>query len=71
MDPTAVIDVYGIIGTPALWKEHATLVWRVGPTYLLEEVLNAEAVAVVYRQGTAYTGNFLAMCNTCESQNLV
>lgn len=71
MDPTAVIDVYGIIGTPALWKEHAALVWRVGPTYLLEEALSPEAVAVLYRQGTTYIGNFLAMCNTCESKNVV
>lgn len=71
MDPTAVIDVYGIIGTPALWKEHAALVWRVGPSYLFEEALSPEAVAVIYRQGTSYVGNFLAMCNTCESQNLV
>uniref|UniRef100_A0A3B5BGB8 WDFY family member 4 n=1 Tax=Stegastes partitus TaxID=144197 RepID=A0A3B5BGB8_9TELE len=37
MDPTAVIDVYGLIGTPAPWKEHAALVWRVGPSYLFEE----------------------------------
>ncbi|XP_011601683.2 WD repeat- and FYVE domain-containing protein 4 isoform X2 [Takifugu rubripes] len=64
MDPTAVIDVYGIIGTPALWKEYAALVWRVGPTYLLEEALSPEVVAVLYRQGTTYIGNFLAMCNT-------
>ncbi|XP_045926188.1 WD repeat- and FYVE domain-containing protein 4 isoform X1 [Micropterus dolomieu] len=64
MDPTAVIDVYGLIGTPALWKEHAALVWRVGPSYLFEEALSPEAVAVVYTQGTAYLGNFLALCNT-------
>ncbi|XP_047198145.1 WD repeat- and FYVE domain-containing protein 4 isoform X2 [Hippoglossus stenolepis] len=64
MDPTAVIDVYGLIGTPALWKEHAALVWRVGPSYLFEEVLSPEAVAVIYTQGTAYLGNFLALRNT-------
>ncbi|XP_044228580.1 WD repeat- and FYVE domain-containing protein 4 isoform X3 [Thunnus albacares] len=64
MDPTAVIDVYGLIGTPALWKEHAALVWRVGPSYLFEEALSPEAVGVIYTQGTAYLGNFLALRNT-------
>ncbi|XP_030297212.1 WD repeat- and FYVE domain-containing protein 4 isoform X1 [Sparus aurata] len=64
MDPTAVIDVYGLIGTPALWKEHAALVWRVGPTYLFEEALSPEAVCVMYTQGTAYVGNFLALLKT-------
>ncbi|XP_041803075.1 WD repeat- and FYVE domain-containing protein 4 isoform X2 [Chelmon rostratus] len=64
MDPTAVIDVYGLIGTPALWKEHAALVWRVGPAYLFEEALSPEAVGVIYTQGTAYVGNFLALHNT-------
>lgn len=70
MDPTAVIDVYGLIGTPALWKEHAALVWRMGPAYLFEEALSPEAVGVIYTQGTAYVGNFLALRNTCESQDL-
>ncbi|XP_053730843.1 WD repeat- and FYVE domain-containing protein 4 isoform X2 [Synchiropus splendidus] len=63
MDPTAVIDVYGLIGTPAFWKEHAALVWRVGPSYLFEEPLSSEAVGVIYSQGTTYLGNFLALRN--------
>ncbi|XP_040905708.1 WD repeat- and FYVE domain-containing protein 4 isoform X2 [Toxotes jaculatrix] len=67
MDPTAVIDVYGVIGTPALWKEHAALVWRVGPSYLFEEALSLEAVSVIYTQGTAYLGNFLALRNTGQN----
>ncbi|KAM6956344.1 WD repeat- and FYVE domain-containing protein 4 [Aplochiton taeniatus] len=61
MDPTAVIDVCALIGTPSLWKEHAALVWRVGPTYLWEEVLSPEAVGAMYIQGTAYLGNYLAL----------
>lgn len=70
MDPTAVVDVYGLIGTPALWKEHAALVWRVGPVYLFEEALSTDTVGVIYTQGTAYLGNFLALCNTGESKDL-
>ncbi len=71
MDPTAVIDVYALIGTPAIWKEHAALVWRVGPAYLFEEALSSEAVGVIYTQGTAYIGNFLALRSTSESQHVV
>ncbi|KAK2824252.1 hypothetical protein Q5P01_021427 [Channa striata] len=63
MDPTSVIDVYGLIGTPHLWKEHAALVWRVGPCYLFEDALSPEAVDLVYKQGTGYLGNFLALRN--------
>ncbi|KAM3606165.1 uncharacterized protein V6R79_011883 [Siganus canaliculatus] len=68
MDPSALIDVYGLIGTPALWKEHAALVWRVGPAYLFEETLSPESVAVIYTQGTGYVGNFLALQNTGHDQ---
>ncbi|XP_062422362.1 WD repeat- and FYVE domain-containing protein 4 isoform X3 [Pungitius pungitius] len=64
MDPAAVVDVYALIGTPALWKEHAALVWRVGPSFLFEEALSPEAVRVVYTRGTAYQGNFLAVGHT-------
>lgn len=69
MDPTAVIDVYGLIGTPAMWKEHATLVWRVGPAYLFEEVLSPESVGAIYTQGTAYVGNFQALRTTGGSHD--
>uniref|UniRef100_A0A673JM56 WD repeat- and FYVE domain-containing protein 4-like n=1 Tax=Sinocyclocheilus rhinocerous TaxID=307959 RepID=A0A673JM56_9TELE len=61
MDPSAVIDVCGIIGTPSLWKQHAALVWRVGPTYLFEEVLSSNQVETIYGQGTKYIGNYLAL----------
>ncbi|XP_041645058.1 WD repeat- and FYVE domain-containing protein 4 isoform X2 [Cheilinus undulatus] len=64
MDPTAVIDVYGLIGTPALWKEHAALVWRMGPSYLFEEALSANSVRIIFSQGTTYLGNFLGLRNT-------
>ncbi|XP_028278514.1 WD repeat- and FYVE domain-containing protein 4 isoform X2 [Parambassis ranga] len=64
MDPTAVVDVYALIGTPAPWKEHAALVWRMGPSYLFEEGMSTEAVSVLYRQGTTYVGNFLALRNS-------
>lgn len=69
MDPTKVIDVCGIIGTPLLWKQPSSLIWRVGPTYLFEEVLTHEAVEVMYSQGTKYIGNYQALCplGVCRS----
>ncbi|XP_052429042.1 WD repeat- and FYVE domain-containing protein 4 isoform X1 [Carassius gibelio] len=61
MDPSAVIDVCGIIGTPSLWKQHAALIWRVGPTYFFEDVLSSDQVEIIYGQGTKYIGNYLAL----------
>uniref|UniRef100_W5KZH6 Alfy-like armadillo-like repeat domain-containing protein n=1 Tax=Astyanax mexicanus TaxID=7994 RepID=W5KZH6_ASTMX len=61
MDASAVIDVCGIIGTPPIWKQHAALIWRVGPAYLFEEVLSADSVEIMYAQGTKYIGNYLAL----------
>ncbi|XP_024660429.2 WD repeat- and FYVE domain-containing protein 4 isoform X1 [Maylandia zebra] len=69
MDPSAVIDVYGVMGTPPLWKEYAAVVWRVGPSYLFEEALSSEAVGAIYTQGTAYLGNFLALRNTSHDRD--
>lgn len=61
MDASAVIDVCGIIGTPPIWKHHAALIWRIGPTYLFEEVLSSDSVEAMYAQGTRYLGNYLAL----------
>ncbi|XP_077351149.1 WD repeat- and FYVE domain-containing protein 4 isoform X2 [Festucalex cinctus] len=63
MDPTAVIDVYAVIGTPTLWKDHAALVWRIGPSHLFEKALSPKLVGIIYSQGTVYLGNFLALCS--------
>ncbi|XP_063047427.1 WD repeat- and FYVE domain-containing protein 4 isoform X2 [Engraulis encrasicolus] len=68
MEPCAVVDVCGIMGTPSLWKQHAALVWRLGPSFLWEEPLGPAAVESVYNHGTCYLGNFL---NTQEGSRLV
>ncbi|XP_048472141.1 WD repeat- and FYVE domain-containing protein 4 [Rhincodon typus] len=57
-DSSAVIDVHGIIGTPQIWKQRSSLVWRLGPTCLFEEVIPAQSVDVIYRLGPNYLGNF-------------
>ncbi|XP_030628686.1 WD repeat- and FYVE domain-containing protein 4 [Chanos chanos] len=70
MDPAAVIDVCGIVGTPSLWKQNAALIWRVGPTYLFEEALSLDSVQVIYAQGTKYLGSYLALqIRGCDSDH--
>ncbi|XP_072293692.1 WD repeat- and FYVE domain-containing protein 4 [Eucyclogobius newberryi] len=71
MEPTAVTDVYAVIGTPALWKDYAALIWKAGPSYLFEEPLTSEAISVLYSQGTAYLGNFLSVCKSGVESNPV
>nr|XP_015201808.1 PREDICTED: WD repeat- and FYVE domain-containing protein 4 isoform X1 [Lepisosteus oculatus] len=61
MDPAAAVDVCGIIGTPPRWARPASLVWRLGPTWLLEEAVSPEAAALVYKLGPGYLGNFQAL----------
>ncbi|XP_072347828.1 WD repeat- and FYVE domain-containing protein 4 [Scyliorhinus torazame] len=58
LDSSAVIDVHGIIGTPQIWKQRSSLVWRLGPTCLLEEVTPPETVQAIYQLGPNYLGNF-------------
>jgi len=66
MDPTAMVDVCALLGTPAVWKQRAALVWRAGPAHLFEEPLPPQAVDTIYTQGTGYLGNYLALGNTGE-----
>ncbi|XP_072138983.1 WD repeat- and FYVE domain-containing protein 4 isoform X2 [Mobula birostris] len=58
LDSSAVIDVHGLIGTPQIWKQRSSLVWRLGPTYLLEEVISSESVEFIHQLGPNYLGNF-------------
>ncbi|XP_078055406.1 WD repeat- and FYVE domain-containing protein 4 [Mustelus asterias] len=57
-DSSAVIDVHGIIGTPQIWKQQSSLIWRLGPTCLFEEVSPPETVQAIYELGPNYLGNF-------------
>eukprot|EP00062_Callorhinchus_milii_P018807 gi/632972759/ref/XP_007902817.1/ PREDICTED: WD repeat- and FYVE domain-containing protein 4 [Callorhinchus milii] len=58
MDPSTVIDIHGVVGTPQIWKQRSSLVWRLGPTHLLEEVISPENVEMIHRLGPDYLGNF-------------
>ncbi|XP_043836803.1 LOW QUALITY PROTEIN: WD repeat- and FYVE domain-containing protein 4 [Dromiciops gliroides] len=61
MDPSSFVDVYGYIGTPQVWKQKSSLIWRLGPTYLLEEAISKETLEVINKLGPRYCGNFQAV----------
>ncbi|XP_072483675.1 WD repeat- and FYVE domain-containing protein 4 isoform X2 [Notamacropus eugenii] len=76
MDPSSFIDVYGYIGTPKVWKQKSSLIWRLGPTYLLEEAISKETLEVINKLGPRYCGNFQAVKVQgedvgCEAMTLV
>ncbi|XP_064419150.1 WD repeat- and FYVE domain-containing protein 4 [Latimeria chalumnae] len=66
MEPAAFIDVYGFIGTPAVWKQKSSLVWRLGSTHLLEEVLSMESIQAIYNLGPNYKGSFQSVSLNSE-----
>ncbi|XP_078070095.1 WD repeat and FYVE domain-containing protein 3 isoform X4 [Mustelus asterias] len=57
-----VSTVYGFIGTPPAQRQISSLVWRLGPTHFLEEVLPASSISVIYDLGPNYVGSFQAVC---------
>ncbi|KAM7072689.1 WD repeat- and FYVE domain-containing protein 4 isoform 1-T3 [Molossus nigricans] len=61
MDPSSFVDVYGYIATPRIWRQRSSLVWRLGPSYLLEEAMSVEALDVINKLGPRYCGNFQAV----------
>lgn len=61
-----VSTVYSYIGTPPAQRQLSTLVWRLGPTHFLEEVLPAASVAAIYELGPNYEGSFQAVYLPCE-----
>ncbi|XP_043911583.1 WD repeat- and FYVE domain-containing protein 4 [Protopterus annectens] len=61
LDPSAMVDVYGFIGTPPVWKESSSLCWQLGPTYMFEEAVTSETVGIICRLGPNYLSNFQAV----------
>lgn len=61
MDPSSFVDVYGYIGTPRIWKQKSSLIWRLGPSYLFEEDISMDALALIIKLGPRYCGNFQAV----------
>lgn len=66
VNPPVVSTVYAYIGTPPAQRQVASLVWRLGPTHFLEEVLPPSSVTTIYELGPDYVGSFQAVCMPCE-----
>lgn len=65
-NPPVVSTVYGYVGTPPAQRQLSSLVWRLGPSHFLEEVLPATSVAAIYELGPTYVGSFQAVYLPCE-----
>ncbi|CAG4985996.1 unnamed protein product [Colias eurytheme] len=53
-------SVYCVIGTPPHWRRYSRLLWRQGPALLLEDVLPAQTISVIYQMGPHYVGTLQA-----------
>ncbi|XP_036056672.1 WD repeat and FYVE domain-containing protein 3 isoform X5 [Onychomys torridus] len=65
-NPPVLSTVYAYIGTPPAQRQLASLVWRLGPTHFLEEVLPPSSVTTIYELGPNYVGSFQAVCMPCK-----
>lgn len=65
-NPPVLSTVYGYVGTPPAQRQLSSLVWRLGPSHFLEEVLPATSVAAIYELGPTYVGSFQAVYLPCE-----
>ncbi|MEJ1276760.1 hypothetical protein NN561_007671 [Cricetulus griseus] len=66
VNPPVLSTVYAYIGTPPAQRHIASLVWRLGPTHFLEEVLPPSSVTTIYELGPNYVGSFQAVCTPCK-----
>ncbi|XP_050346639.1 WD repeat and FYVE domain-containing protein 3 isoform X1 [Nymphalis io] len=53
-------SVYCVLGTPPQWRRYSRLVWRQGPALLLEDVLSAQTISIIYQLGPHYVGTLQA-----------
>ncbi|XP_061381193.1 WD repeat and FYVE domain-containing protein 3 isoform X2 [Danaus plexippus] len=53
-------SVYCVVGTPPQWRRYSRLVWRQGPALLMEDVLPAQTISVIYQLGPHYVGTLQA-----------
>ncbi|KAM4702914.1 WD repeat- and FYVE domain-containing protein 4 [Rhinophrynus dorsalis] len=58
LDPSSLVDIHAFLGTPQMWQQQSSLLWRLGFSYLFEEVLSEETLRLIHRLGPSYCGNF-------------
>ncbi|XP_062992252.1 WD repeat and FYVE domain-containing protein 3 isoform X3 [Elgaria multicarinata webbii] len=65
-NPPVVSTVYTYIGTPPAQRQLSSLVWRLGPTHFLEEVLPPSSISMIFELGPNYVGSFQAVYMPCK-----
>ncbi|KAM7167770.1 WD repeat and FYVE domain-containing protein 3 isoform 1-T6 [Macrochelys suwanniensis] len=65
-NPPVVSTVYAYTGTPPAQRQISSLVWRLGPTHFVEEVLPLSSVSTIYELGPNYAGSFQAVYIPCK-----
>ncbi|XP_053305887.1 WD repeat- and FYVE domain-containing protein 4 [Spea bombifrons] len=58
LHPTSLVDIHAFLGTPKMWRQKSSLLWRLGFFALFEEALSEEMLLLIQRLGPAYCGNF-------------
>ncbi|XP_054630463.1 WD repeat and FYVE domain-containing protein 3 isoform X3 [Dunckerocampus dactyliophorus] len=65
-NPPVVSTVYGYVGTPPAQRQLSSLVWRLGPSHFLEEVLPAANVTAIFELGPTNVGSLQAVYPPCK-----
>lgn len=67
----ATNSVYAIIGTPPAWRRYSRLCWKQGVCHLLEDVLAAQTISVIFQLGPHYMGSLQApqIRKSCDPLN--
>ncbi|XP_061906663.1 WD repeat and FYVE domain-containing protein 3 isoform X3 [Entelurus aequoreus] len=65
-NPPVVSSVYGYVGTPPAQRQLSSLVWRLGPSHFLEEVLPAASVTAIFDLGPTNVGSLQAVYLPCK-----
>ncbi|XP_031761062.1 WD repeat- and FYVE domain-containing protein 4 isoform X3 [Xenopus tropicalis] len=71
LDPSALVDIHAFIGTPQIWRQQSSLLWRLGQSYLFEEVLSEETMQLILKLGPSYCGNFKTGATTVVAEEKI
>ncbi|XP_018081103.1 WD repeat- and FYVE domain-containing protein 4 isoform X2 [Xenopus laevis] len=71
LDPSALVDIHAFLGTPQIWHQHSSLLWRLGQSYLFEDVLSEETLRLLLKLGPSYCGNFKTGATTIVTEEKI
>ncbi|KAM8924593.1 LOW QUALITY PROTEIN: WD repeat- and FYVE domain-containing protein 4 [Pelodytes ibericus] len=58
LEPSSLVDIHAFLGTPKMWRQQSSLLWRLGTSFMFEEALSEETLLLIQRLGPSYCGNF-------------